>query len=567
MNPLKFLQVILLAEIVSGAVWLPARAAEARHVEADRLSENAAVRIDGDLREPAWQRAEVLRAISFPWSKRAAPANEFRVGDAERLYFAFKPAATNLDFHVPSAFADWRIPGLLPAPADAFQTRGVLLVPEDLSLADWPERAAKAGLTTVGLHHGASPKAVVDFIESPAGSDFLAKCARLGVQVEYELHAVRELLPRALFATEPALFRMNDQGERTPDANLCVHSPRALEVVASNALRLARQLRPTTGRYFFWGDDGRPWCRCPQCREFSDSDQALLLNNHLMGALRKFDPRAQLAHLAYANTLAPPKRVKPEPGVFLEFAPIHRQYDLPFAQQTGPEARDVLKSLEENLRVFPADTAQALEYWLDVSRFSRWKRPAVKLPWRRDVVEADAQTYARLGLRHVTTFAVWIDADYVKRFGEPDAIQEYGQTLREQAAVVLENAHVRYTVSSDGRNLGFVDRATGVDYLKPSGAVPCALVRRAGKEFPVTSAVMAGDRLMLKFAAAGIEVVLRVEPQPSYLRLTVEAVRGGEIDSLVFLNVPLTLRGRPDEPFGACAMSLNLITRVRSEEH
>src|SRR2546422_8352008 len=38
----------------------------------------------------AWQRAEVLRAISFPWSKRAAPATEFRaVGDAERLYFAF----------------------------------------------------------------------------------------------------------------------------------------------------------------------------------------------------------------------------------------------------------------------------------------------------------------------------------------------------------------------------------------------------------------------------------------------------------------------------------------------
>ena len=693
MNPLKFLQAILLAEIVSGAVWLPARAAEARHVEANRLSENAAVRIDGDLRDPAWQRAEVLRAISFPWSKRAAPATEFRaVGDAERLYFAFdvsdddvvvqkdfagestldredrveiffardpalecyfcleidplgrvhdyvasyyrkfdsswtcaglqaagrirpggytvevsipletlaelmrrpvaagaslrlgifraefrrgalgdaddnwlswiKPVTDKPDFHVPSAFANWRVPGLLPAPADAFQTRGVVLVPEDLSLADWPERAAKAGLTTVGLHHGASPKAVVDFIESPAGRDFLAKCARLGVQVEYELHAMRELLPRALFATEPALFRMNDQGERTPDANLCVHSPRALEVVASNALRLARQLRPTTGRYFFWGDDGQPWCRCPQCREFSDSDQALLLNNHLMGALLKFDPRAQLAHLAYANTLAPPKRVKPEPGVFLEFAPIHRQYDLPIAQQTGPEARDVLKSLEENLRVFPADTAQALEYWLDVSRFSRWKRPAVKLPWRRDVVEADAQTYARLGLRHVTTFAVWIDADYVKRFGEPDAIQEYGQTLRQQAAVVLENAHVRYTVSSDGRNLGFVDRATGVDYLKPSGAVPCALVRRAGKEFPVTSAVMAGDRLMLKFAAAGIEVVLRVEPQPSYLRLRVEAVRGGEIDSLVFLNVPLTLRGRPDEPFGACAMSLNLITRV-----
>ena len=77
--------------------------------------------------------------------------------------------------------------------------------------------------------------------------------------------------------------------------------------------------------------------------------------------------------------------------------------------------------------------AIVLEYWLDVSRFSQWKRPGAKLPWRRDVLEADAQTYARLGLRHVTTFAVWIDADYVKRFGEPSAIQEYGETLRQQS--------------------------------------------------------------------------------------------------------------------------------------
>jgi hypothetical protein len=48
------------------------------------------------------------------------------------------------------------------------------------------------------------------------------------------------------------------------------------------------------------------------------------------------------------------------------------------------------------------------------------------------VLEADAQTYARLGIRHLTTFAVWIDADYMKRFGEPGAIQEYGETLRQQ---------------------------------------------------------------------------------------------------------------------------------------
>jgi len=29
------------------------------------------------------------------------------------------------------------------------------------------------------------------------------------------------------------------------------------------------------------------------------------------------------------------------------------------------------------------------------------------------------KTYAQRGVRHVTTFAAWIDGDYVKRFGEP----------------------------------------------------------------------------------------------------------------------------------------------------
>ena len=80
--------------------------------------------------------------------------------------------------------------------------------------------------------------------------------------------------------------------------------------------------------------------------------------------------------------------------------------------------------------MFPAATAQALEYWLDVSRFSQWKKPAAALPWRPDVLEADAKTYAGFGVRHLTTFAVWIDADYVHRFGEPIAIQEYGDILK-----------------------------------------------------------------------------------------------------------------------------------------
>lgn len=311
----------------------------------------------------------------------------------------------------------------------AFATRGVVLVPEDLTLADWPERAKAAGLTTIGLHHQNSPQAVIRCVQSDAGQRFLEQCRKLGLQVEYELHAMQELLPRELFAENPAMFRSDDQGQRVADFNCCVHSDQALEIISENAVAIGKVLRPTTSRYFYWGDDGRPWCRCPKCRELSPSEQALTIENRICRALREVDAKAQVAHLAYHNTLVSPANVKPTQGVFLEFAPIQRRYDIPYEQQQDLTLADGLHTLDTNLAVFPKDTAQVLEYWLDVSRFSRWKRPGVKLPWNKDVFLADVEAYRRRGIRHVTTFAAWVDADYQERYGDLSFIQEYGQGL------------------------------------------------------------------------------------------------------------------------------------------
>jgi hypothetical protein len=138
--------------------------------------------------------------------------------------------------------------------------------------------------------------------------------------------------------------------------------------------------------------------------------------------------------LAYANTLWPPKQGKPDEGVFLEYAPIRRRYDIPYEQQQKPDDRDSLAALDANLKVFPANTAQALEYWLDVSLFSRQarppqKRPGVKLPWNKDVFRADLETYRKRGIRHITTFAVYVDADYAKKYGDLSFIAEYGAGL------------------------------------------------------------------------------------------------------------------------------------------
>ncbi len=311
-----------------------------------------------------------------------------------------------------------------------FQTRGVVIYPGDLTLRDWPERAARAGLTTVALHDGAAPSNVVRFLQTEAGQEFLDACRRLGLHVEYELHAMLELLPRTLFAANPELFRQNEAGERTPDANLCVHSERALEIVAENAVALSRALRPTTGRYFLWGDDGRGWCRCAACQGLSDSDQSLLLTNRLLEALRMEDSQATIAHLAYLNTLPPPTQVQPQSGVFLEYAPIRRRYDIPYAQQDGPEDCEPLELLEANLEWFGRENAQALEYWLDVSHFSGWKRLTTCLPWDAQVFRADLDAYGGRGVRHITTFGAHIDAAYVAHFGEPP-IAEYGSLLHD----------------------------------------------------------------------------------------------------------------------------------------
>jgi hypothetical protein len=305
----------------------------------------------------------------------------------------------------------------------------VVLLPEDMTLGDWPQRAKKAELTTVAVHHQNSPQAVIRWVRADGGQRFLEQCRKLGLQVEYELHAMRELLPRDLFGRRPVLFRMDDQGRRTADANCCAHSERALEVMAENAVAIAKTLRPTTGRYFYWGDDGQPWCRCPNCRELSASEQALVVENRICQAPREVDAEAQLSHLAYRNTMAAPKRVKSRKGVFLEYAPIQRRYDVPLEQQRN--LADGLAALESNVQVFPKDTAQVLEYWLDVSRFSRWKRPAIQLPWKKEVLAADVRAYQTRGIRHITTFAAWVAADYQKRFADLEFIDQYGQGLRQ----------------------------------------------------------------------------------------------------------------------------------------
>lgn len=329
-----------------------------------------------------------------------------------------------------------------PTDETQFTTRGLILDVNDLSTVDWPKMASEAGLTTLATH--ITPSQVAEFIQSDRGQQFLKECAKYGIEVEHELHAMHDLLPRKLFSEDSTMFRMDTTGKRVADYNLCVHSEKALEIVAANAVKYAKILPSTTGRYYFWIDDGMPMCYCSECINYSDSEQALILENKVIKALRnEVDSKASLAHLAYLNTLDAPVKIKPEDGIFLEFAPIHRTWDKPLTDTSATGWADnvhithgqYLQKLDENLKVFPLETAQVLEYWLDVSLFSKWKKPAVMLPWHPEVYKQDLDVYAQRGIKHITSFAVYMDADYFKSFPNTEFLQEYGQGLKNYTAI------------------------------------------------------------------------------------------------------------------------------------
>jgi hypothetical protein len=324
----------------------------------------------------------------------------------------------------------------LPSALSARQRElhGIVMSVPDLETTDWPKLAAENGINTLGTH--ITPPQVLTFLKTERGKHFLQECRRLHISVEHQLHSMHDLLPRELFSKDSTLFRMNEEGRRSPDFNCCVSSKAALDTIAKYAVNYARQLPSTDHRYYFWMDDNASVCQCPRCSQYSPSEQALLIENHIIRALKKFDPKATLAHLAYMKTMEPPLRVKPDKAIFLEFAPVQRVVGRPLADSTavcfdGKTHADLLRLLRKNLMVFPARTAVVLEYWLDVSLASKYQKPAVRVPWNKDVFTSDIRTYRSFGLRNFTTFGVYIDRDYFSRYPDTTFLKEYGAILNQ----------------------------------------------------------------------------------------------------------------------------------------
>lgn len=96
----------------------------------------------------------------------------------------------------------------------------------------WLSPLKKSGIKLLGLHADPRRAGVGEFLDFVEGNRALiGRFEKSGIRVEYKLHTLNYLLPRELFASDSALFRMNQRGERTDDYNACPSSAEALALI------------------------------------------------------------------------------------------------------------------------------------------------------------------------------------------------------------------------------------------------------------------------------------------------------------------------------------------------
>lgn len=312
--------------------------------------------------------------------------------------------------------------------------KGVVITPSDLIGVDWVAKMKSLGLNTLGIHSGGgAAHDVLGVLGKTIEPEFRERLRAAGIDYEYELHVSQELMPRNLFTSHPEYFIQPFRAkERSANGNWCSARTEALGVVGNCARSLGEKLAPSTHRHFFWGEDSAAssWCHCDECAALSDAEQYLLSVNAMAEQLRQFDPEAQVAFLAYCSTMERPRRVQPAGNVFLEYAPFNRCYRHAIDDADCCVNRRHWQALLDLLEVFDPATTHILEYWLDSSLFSNWRKPAKKPETTPEIIRRDLRAYRQLGIDSFTTFAVYMDGEYFDTYGDRELL-DYCESLNQ----------------------------------------------------------------------------------------------------------------------------------------
>ena len=300
----------------------------------------------------------------------------------------------------------------------------MIVHPDELS-REWVDRLVEAGVGIVGIHPiggtvaAAHVEQLLETVKTKEYREAVDYALSRGLEVEYEIHAAGYLMPRSLFAEHPDYFRMNEKGERTDDWNFCVSNPEAMELVGKRAAELARSLYGSRPYFYFWMEDAHNiHCQCPRCKHLSASDQQMLALNCFLRAIKEHIPNAHMAYLAYMDSILPPTQVRPEEGIFLEYAPFEKY------TAKGENAEELIRQEKEMIlplmRAFDKEPIKVLEYWYDNSMYSGWKKPPKKFVLKEDAMRREIAEYKQMGFDFITTFACFLGADYEELHGGVD---------------------------------------------------------------------------------------------------------------------------------------------------
>jgi hypothetical protein len=258
------------------------------------------------------------------------------------------------------------------------------------SLTDWIDFCAKVRLNCFMFHY-TWPSREWYLALRP---HLLPELEKRGMEIETGGHFLSTFLPRTLFPKHSEWFRLNEQGKRTNDFNLNPYNQEALDYLAAGACEYLEKA-PEAGMFHLWADDidGGGWSHEPGKEDYSPSDQSLLVSNHLVKKLREKLPQANLAYLAYHDTVSPPHVVKPEPGLIYLYAPRERCYAHALNDPACEINQKYAQALEEGIPAFGSANTEIFEYYADQILYENMTNPPIP-----EVVSADLKYYRKLGI-------------------------------------------------------------------------------------------------------------------------------------------------------------------------
>ncbi len=139
------------------------------------------------------------------------------------------------------------------------------------------------------------------------------------------VHTLQQFVPAALFEAHPEYFGCDENGERKPNRQPCLHNDDVFALAVAWAKDYFSQYNAILS---VSQNDNQDFCRCAECRAFNSahggSDSASMLDfvNRVAAEVKKDYPDARFETLAYQNSLLPPTGLEVGEDVVIRLCPI-----------------------------------------------------------------------------------------------------------------------------------------------------------------------------------------------------------------------------------------------------